>query len=73
MTGDEYLEECKQRALAYLDAGDIDHAFISMTNDLSHHAELKNHPGITIGIGYLLLPGWIQNPQEVRRWIEGFR
>jgi hypothetical protein len=73
MTADEYLEECKKRALAYLDAGDVDHAFTSMTNDLSKHAELKNHPGITIGIGMLLVPGWITNHAEVRRWIVGFR
>jgi anti-sigma regulatory factor (Ser/Thr protein kinase) len=73
ITRDEYLESCKKRALEYLDAGDIEHAFTEMTNNLSHHAELKNHPGITIGIQFLLLPGWIRNPVEVRRWIVGFR
>lgn len=73
MTRDEYLESCKKNALAYMDAGDIEHAFTAMTSDLTHHPELKNHPGVTIGIGFLLLPGWISNPSEVRRWIEGFR
>ena len=73
MTRDEHLELCKKRALEHMDAGEVDKAFTEMTNNLSHHPELKNHPGIDIGIHMLLLPGWISNPREVRRWIEGFR
>lgn len=73
MTRDEYLAERKKRALEYMDAGDVEHAFTEMTNNLSHHPELKNHPGITIGIGMLLVPGWISDREKVRRWITGFR
>jgi hypothetical protein len=25
-----------------------------------------------IGAGFMLLPGWIDNPIEIRRWIVGF-
>jgi hypothetical protein len=73
MSQDEHLEWAKKRALEYLDAGDTKNAFTSMMSDLSKHPDLKNHGGIQIGVGFMLLPGWINNPQEIRRWIVGFR
>jgi hypothetical protein len=72
MTRDEHVAWCKQRALEYLDAGDLNNAFTSMMSDLRKHPECENHPGLLIGAGFLLLPGWIQNPSEIRRWIVGF-
>jgi hypothetical protein len=69
---DEFLEECKKRALEYLDANDPRQAFTSMLSDLRKHPELENHPGGTIGVGFMCLPGWIDNRVEVRRWIVGF-
>lgn len=68
----EYLAECKTRALKYLDDGETREAFTSMLSDLRHHTELENHPGCAMGVGFMLLPGWIDNPIEVRRWIVGF-
>ena len=73
MTQDEHLEWAKKRALEYLDAGDPQNAFTSMMSDLSKHPDLKNHAGIRIGVGFMLLPGWINNTNELRRWIVGFR
>lgn len=69
---EEHLAECKRRALEYLDRGEIQEAFTSMLSDLTKHPETKDHIGGKIGVGYMLLPGWIQNPDAVRRWIEGF-
>ena len=73
MTQDEHLEWCKKRALEYLDAGNPREAFTSMMSDLRKHPECKNHPGLDIGVGFMLLPGWIDNSAEIRRWITGFR
>jgi hypothetical protein len=72
MTRDEHLEWAKKRALEYLDANDPAQGFTSMMSDLSKHPELKEHVGMRIGVGYMMLPGWIQNTSEVRRWIVGF-
>ena len=69
---DEHLDWCKQRALVYLDAGDSRQAFTSMLSDLGKHPELENHVGCRIGVWYMLVPGWIDNVVEVRRWIVGF-
>lgn len=68
----EHLAWCKRRALEYLDAGDSRQAFTSMLSDLHKHPELENHIGNKIGVGFMMLPGWIDNPVEVRRWIVGF-
>jgi len=73
MTQDEHLEWAKKRALEYLDANDPRQAFTSMLSDLSKHPELESHVGIRMALGFLLLPGWIDNREEVRRWIVGFR
>lgn len=72
MTRAEHIAWCKERALEYLDAGDIQNAFVSMLSDLRKHPDTENHPGGTLGAGLVLTPGWIQNSSEVRRWIEGF-
>lgn len=72
MTREEHLEWAKRRALEYLDAGDTANAFTSMLSDLHKHPELENHPGNEIGVMFMLLPGWINNEPELRRWIVGF-
>jgi hypothetical protein len=73
MTRDEHLEWAKKRALEYIDReGDSRQAFTSMLSDLDKHPELENHAGKRIGVGFILLDGWIDNRAEVRRWIVGF-
>ena len=72
MTRDEHLAWAKKRALEYLDAGDVREGFTSMLSDLKKHDELKDHKGGEIGVMFMMLPGWIDNPVEVRRWIVGF-
>lgn len=72
MTRQEHLDWSKRRALAYLDQNDPRQAFTSMLSDLTKHPELKDHIGGKIGVQFMLVPGWIDNPVEVRRWIVGF-
>lgn len=72
MTRKEHLEWAKKRALAYLDKGDVRQGFTSMLSDLRKHPELQNHKGAEIGVMFMMLPGWIDNAVEVRRWIVGF-
>ena len=72
MTRTEHIAWCKQRALEYVDRHDLPNAVASMLSDLRKHPETENHIGGTLGAGMLLVPGWIQNPDQVRRWIEGF-
>jgi hypothetical protein len=73
VTRDEHLEFAKKRALEYLDRdNNPQEAFTSMLSDLRKHPDLKNHIGGEMGVMLMLLPGWIDNRTEVRRWIVGF-
>jgi hypothetical protein len=67
------LEAAKKRALEHLDAGDPKEAFTSMLSDLGKHPDTEKHPGVAMGVCFMMLPGWINNRVEVRRWIVGFR
>lgn len=69
-TREEHLTWAKQRALEYVDAGDLVSAVTSMGSDLDKHPELGCN-------SYLLMAGGLDastgDPRLVRRWIEGFR
>ena len=71
-TYDEHIEWSKQDALTYLPHNPRE-AFTVMLRDLKLHPETEIHAGSVIGVGMMLIPGWIDDPNEVRRWIEGFR
>lgn len=71
MTRDEHLAWCKQRALDYVDQGDLSAAFASMCSDLDKHERTRDHPGVHLG-GLLLLGGQLSTPLAMRRFIEGF-
>ena len=79
MTRAEHLEWAKERALAYLDAGDTSQAVASMVSDMRKHepddpddpdTSLASHPALNARWVALVALG---SPQEVRSWIEGFR
>jgi len=71
VTREEHLDWAKKRALEYVDRGDLIQAFTSMGSDLTKHAELKNHPGIDLGMGLLMIKS-LSTRDEMRRFIEGF-
>jgi len=70
-TYDEHMTLSKQRALEYLDRGEVVQAITSMLSDLSKHDETR-------GIGEKMAPlglmaAWNRDPIEARRFIVGFR
>lgn len=67
----EHLRWSKDRALQYVDMGDIPNAFASLESDLNKHPETANHAGMTLGM-MLLMGGHLTKRQEVRDFIEGF-
>jgi hypothetical protein len=71
MTRTEHLEWCKNRALEYVESGDLTGAYASMTSDLRKHEETENHPAIGLGM-MLLMTGKLNTPTEMRQFIEGF-
>ena len=71
MTRAEHLQWCKDRALVYVEAGDLSQAFASFSSDMGKHGETQNHPTLFFGAG-LLLNGYLGTAQKMREWIVGF-
>jgi hypothetical protein len=69
-TREEHLAFCKQRALEYLDAGDVTNAIASMMSDLRKHDETRGINQFIAEMGLAIVVE--QDPQQARRWIEGF-
>lgn len=71
MNRDEYLEWCKTRALECVDRNDLINAYSSMASDLQKHKETKDHAGISLGMGMLMM-GELTTAEEMRKFINGF-
>ena len=71
MNRDEHVEWCKQRALEYVDKGELSDAFASMGSDLNKHPDTEGHPGIQMGM-MLLVGGQLDRPDQMRKFIDGF-
>jgi hypothetical protein len=71
MTRAEHLAWCKERALEYVDRGELREAVTSMSSDPRKHEDF--HGPI---YGQLSLLGAMfeipKGPEAVRRWINGF-
>jgi len=67
----EHIAWCKQRALAFVDAGDTQQAFTSMASDLNSHPETTGHSAVNLGMG-LMVAGHLKTESEMREFIEGF-
>lgn len=79
MTRAEHLAWAKERALAYLEAGDISEAVASMFSDMQKHKgsdepgedALADHPALALkSAAHMAMAG---TAREVKEWIEGFR
>lgn len=70
MTRQEHLDRCKERALEYLDRGDVMNAVTSMMSDMQKHPETKfNSPALNM-LGMKAAAS--HDTGEARRYIEGF-
>jgi hypothetical protein len=71
-TREEHLSWCKQRALAYVDRGDLTNALASMASDVRKHPETDTHAATVL----LAMEGtrcvMAQDMAGMRRLIEGF-
>lgn len=70
-TEKEHLVWCKQRALEYVDKGDLTGAFASFVSDMKKHSDTANHPALALG-GMLFFGGHLRSPQQMREHIEGY-
>lgn len=70
-TREEHMQWCKDRALEYVNIGDLRQGFMSMTSDLRKHPETENHSAIELGF-MLLMSNNLNTEAAMRDFIEGF-
>jgi len=70
----EHLAWCKERALEYLDEGDVQQAFASFASDMSKHPETAKAfvPLRTAGLQVLMNVRSDKTFGEMRKFINGF-
>ena len=67
----EHLQWCKDRALEYVDQGDLHGAFASMVSDLNKNQETAGHSAINLGM-QMLMDGHLETVDKMIDLIEGF-
>lgn len=70
-TREEHLAWCKQRALEYIDRGEINEGLTSMMSDMSKHQETASPALDQLTVG-LMMVGALSTREEARRHINGF-
>ena len=71
-TREEHLAWCKQRALEYIERGEIQNGLTSMLSDLDKHPETRAPALVQMTLGLMMI-GELSTPQAARKHIEGFR
>ncbi len=68
----EHLQWCKDRAIEYVEVGDLHQAMASMCSDVMKHEETGSHQ-TTNGLGIAqMMNGFLNTPAKMRKWIEGY-
>ena len=66
----DHLAWCKERALAYVDHGDVQNAFASLVSDLRKHPETEDHAAAELGM-MLMMAGHLNTVADMRDFING--
>ena len=69
----EHLQWCKDRALGYVDQGDLEQAFASFISDVGKHPETEAVSKLVRELGFpMLMSGFLNTPALMRSHIEGY-
>lgn len=69
----EHLKWCKQRAIEYVQKGNLQEAYASMLSDLGKHEDTRSAQGLCGSLGMaLMVSGQLSRPDQMRDFIEGF-
>ena len=68
---EEHLKWCKERALRYLDKGDVKNAYESFISDMGKNSKTSTHPALILG-GMLFMNGHLSTVDQMRKFIEDF-
>lgn len=72
-TRQEHLEWCKKRAIKYIDAGDLNQAFVSFGSDVKKHPDTEDIGKIIAMLGTpLFFAGHLNTPEKMQKHIVGY-
>jgi hypothetical protein len=71
MSREEHLAWCKERALEYVEIGELQNALASMGSDLDKHEATKGHAAMRLGF-QMLIAGHLNTPEKMRKFILEF-
>jgi len=66
----EHLQWCKDRAMKYVDNGDLTEAVASICSDINKHPDTQGHAGIQLAMPLML--GGNLTYEKTKSFIEGF-
>lgn len=66
----EHLQWCKDRAMEYVNDGDMQQAFASFQSDMTKHPETSDHLVLQMGT-MLMIGGHLSTAKEMTDWITG--
>jgi hypothetical protein len=72
MTRAEHLAWAKQRAIDYVDRGELSQAVASMLSDLDKHDATRLNPSMAAFIGMAGIMECQRGADAVRHWVKGF-
>lgn len=73
MTRQEHLQWCKERALEYVNRGELTDALASMLSDLGKHPETESSLKSCAPLAMMLkMSGQLSTREQMRNFIEGF-
>jgi hypothetical protein len=71
LTRAEHLQWCKDRALEYVELGDLETAILSMQSDIKKHPETTLEQSIEVALLQILF-SQPRTAANVRHWIQSF-
>lgn len=71
MIRSEHLQWCKDRALVYIQHGDIEQGITSMMSDMRKHPETDNKATASLSM-MMLMSGRLKTRHEAEKFINGF-
>ena len=71
MTRTQHIQWCKDRAIEYVNEGNLQDAYTSMASDLGKHPETEGHSAIQIGM-IMLMTGQLSTTSKMKKFILGF-
>lgn len=71
MDRSEHLQWCKDRAMEYINTGDVTNGIASFTSDMSKHEDTASHSALDL-MATMMFSGMLNTVADAEKFILGF-